>query len=58
MRGWDAGRRWPVSDFSQNSGSLVLNAHHAAFPSCDLLNAYDLKSSLASGEDNCGKCDL
>ena len=31
--------------FSQNSGSLMLNAHRAAFPSCDLLNVYDLKSS-------------
>jgi len=34
--------------FSQNSGSLMLNAHHAAVPSGDLLNAYNLKSSLVS----------
>lgn len=34
--------------FSQNSGFLMLNACHAGFPSCDLFNAYDLKSSLAS----------
>lgn len=26
----------------------MLNAHHAALPSCDLLNVYNLKSSLAS----------
>lgn len=26
----------------------MLNTHHSAFPSCDLLNAYDVKSSLAS----------
>lgn len=35
--------------FSPNSGFLMLNAHHAAVPSCDLLNAYDLKSSSVSG---------
>lgn len=34
--------------FSQNSAFLMLNACHAGFPSCDLFNAYDLKSSLAS----------
>lgn len=26
----------------------MLNAHHAALPSCDLLNVYNLKSSSAS----------
>lgn len=34
--------------FSPNSGLLMLNAHHAAVPSCDLLNVYDLKSSSVS----------
>lgn len=34
--------------FSPNSGFLMLNAHHAAVPSRDLLNAYDLKSSSVS----------
>lgn len=34
--------------FSPNSGLLMLNAHHAAVPSCDLLNVYDFKSSSVS----------
>lgn len=34
--------------FSPNSAFLMLNAHHAAVPSCDLLNVYDLKSSSVS----------
>lgn len=34
--------------FSPNLGFLVLNAHHTAVPSHDLLNVYDLKSSSVS----------
>lgn len=33
--------------FSQNSGFLMLNACHTSFPSCDVFNVYDLRSSLA-----------